>query len=319
MIVALGAGALTTPFPAFSQTQRVYRVGILMGNSMRGGVYAPEFLKEMNKLGYSDGQNTSIVLREAENRPERLPELANELVAEKVDVIVTSGTANVRALRQATSTIPIVFALVTDPVGSGFARSLARPGYNMTGVTPLNVEMSGKRLEILRELAPKISRVAVLVTDEAHVPPQVEQIRMAANRLGMSVETTEVKGREDFEGATKQLRKWRANAIYVVDSTRNNGNFKLLAEFSEQLRLPSMYSRPNYIEAGGLVCYGPNNGALYRRAAHFVDKILRGARPADLPIELPTHYEMVINMKTAKALGIKVPQSILLRADRVIE
>jgi len=319
LVFALGGGALTVSLPSLAQSQKVYRVGILMGNSMRRSPYPQAFLQEMKILGYVDGQNVSFIMREAENRPERLPELANELVAEKVDVIVTSGTTNVRALRQATSTIPIVFALVTDPVDSGFVRSLARPGYNMTGTTNLSAELSGKRLELLREFSPKMSRIAILVTDEAHVPPQVEQIRTGAKRLGMNIQTIQVRGRADFDGASKELRTWRANAMLVVDSTGNNSNFTLLPEFAEQLRLPSMYPRPNYAEAGGLVSYGANNGTLYRRAAHYVDKILKGAKPADLPVELPTHFEMVINMKTAKVLGIKIPQSILLRADRLIE
>jgi len=320
LLLGLGAGALAAPFRSLAQTQKVHRVGILFGGStLRTGRVTREFQEELGRLGYIEGQNLAIIQRQADLRLERLPALAAELVAEHVDVILATSTMQVQAARQATSSIPIVFVLVTDPVGMGFVQSLARPGFNMTGTTNVNIELSGKRLEILKELAPKASRVAVLVSDEPNVPIQVEQIRIGAKQLGITIQTTQVSRREDFEAVGKQLRAWRTDALLAVESTANNYNAKLLGEFAAHVRLPAIYVRGNYIDEGGLISYGANAAALYRRAAHFVDRILKGAKPADLPVELPTHYEMVINMKAARSLGIKVPQSLLLRADRVIE
>jgi len=318
LLIALGAGALGVSPALFAQTQRIHRVGMISAGSALSDVFL-EFQQELKRLGYVDGQSISYVVRFSQGHLERLPALISELVAEKVDVIFAPSGASAKAARQAVASIPVVFAVVYDPVALGLVASLARPGSNMTGTASLNNELAGKRLEILKELSPTASRIAVLVSDEPQAAPVLEQVQAGAKILGMSVLTAQLVRREDLESVSKQLRAWRANAIFVADTSTNSGNAKLLAELAARLRLPAMYGWDRYTDAGGLMCYGPNYKALYRRSAHYVDKILKGAKPADLPIEQPTHYELIINMKTAKALGIKVPQSLLARADRVIE
>jgi putative ABC transport system substrate-binding protein len=318
LLVALGAGALGISLTAVAQTQKVHRVGILLAGS-KSFLPLQAFFQELRRLGYIEGQNVSIVNRIAEGNLERLPALAAELVAEKVDVIFASSTNAVQAARQATASIPIVFSVVSDPVGSGFVASLGRPGGNITGTASLNRELAAKRLQLLKEMVPKTSRVAVLITDEPQVAPQLEQVQQAAKRLGINILTTQVLSRDDFESAHKVLRTWRADSLYVIESVTNAFNRKLLAEFAAQIWLPAIYAQSQYADDGGLISYGANFAELYRRAAHYIDKILKGAKPADLPVEQPTKFELVVNMKTAKALGIKIPQSILLRADRMIE
>jgi len=318
MMIALGASALAASFRSLAQTSKTYRVGILFG----GQSFTPNFREfglELRRLGYVEGENVSFIVRTAEGRLERLPALARELVAERVDVIVAPATPQATAARQATDSIPIVFTLVTDPVGSGFVQNLAKPGFNLTGTSQLNQELSAKRLEILKEMFPKIKRVAVIVSDEPQVPLQLAQLLIGANQLGIDLKPIQISGQEAVGNVGKQLKALHIDAMVVADSVANHYNHKLLASFAAQARLPTIYPRDDYIDAGGLIYYGANLGALYRRTAYFVDRILKGAKPSDLPVELPTHYELVINMKTAKALGIKVPQSLLARADRVIE
>jgi putative ABC transport system substrate-binding protein len=260
-----------------------------------------------------------IVDRLADGNLQRLPAFAAELVAEKVDVIFADSTNAARAARQATASIPIVFSTVSDPVGSGFVASLARPGGNITGTTSVNRELAAKRLQILKEILPKASRVAVLTTNEPQVAPQLEQVREAANRLGMNVHTTQVLSYDDFDRAKKLLRSRRADSMCVIESIANYNNRKLLTEFAAQNELPAIYPNSDYANAGGLVSYGANYEVLNRRAAHYVDKILKGAKPANLPVEQPTAFEMVINQKTANVLGLTIPQSLLISADKVIE
>jgi len=316
LVIALGASALGVSLQAIAEAPKIYRIGIL---STRHGPYAQEFRDELQTLGYAVGQNISFLTRFTERQLERFPALAAELVAEKVDVILAPSTPAAQAAQKATSTIPIVFLNVTDPVGSGFVKSLAQPGYNMTGLSHINAELAAKRLEILKDFFPKASRVAVLTSGEPIERPQLEQVQIGAKALGIKLEMAQVLRREDFESVSKRLRGWRANAILVIDSLTNSYNGKLLADFAGQVKLPTMSARNTYTDDGLLISYGANGGAMYRRAAHFVDKILKGAKPTDLPAELPTRYELVINLKTAKALGIKFPHSLLQRADRVIE
>jgi len=320
LIIAIGAGALGVSSMPLAQTQKVHRVGILLaGSTVTTEGISREIEQELRRLGYVVGQNVSILVRNADGQLGRFPMMVADLLAERVDVIIASGTLPTQVASKATSTIPIVFVNVTDPVASGFVQSLARPGYNLTGISHLNVDLSAKRLEILKELFPKTSRVAVLVSDESNVPPQTEQVEIGAVRLGISTRMVRVRRREEFDDARKQLRAWRANALFVPDSSTNSYNANMLMELATQLRLPAMYARDRYTDAGGLASYGPNSATMYRRTAYFVDKILKGAKPADLPVELPTHYELVFNMKTAKTLGLMTPHSILQRADRVIE
>ena len=321
MLIALGAGALTTSFYSNAQSQKVHRVGYLAaGSAQTNEVPLGELVRGLKALGYVEGQNLTLVRRFAEGRLERLPALALEMVAAGVDLIVVTGTTPGKAAREATSSIPIVFNSVTDPVGSGFVQSLARPGYNMTGLSHINADLAAKRLEILKELSPNVSRVAVLVSGEPHVvQPQLEQVQIGAKQLGISLQIARLLRREDFDSVSKQLRAQRADAIFVIDSTTNRYNKNLIVELAAKLRLPAMYAADRYTDAGGLICYGANAGASNYRIAYYVDRILKGANPSDLPVELPTHFELVINMKAAKALGIKIPQSLLLRADRLIE
>ena len=318
VLFALGAGACGISLTTVAQTQKVHRVGILYPGFKS---YPPlqAFVQELRTLGYIEGPNFSIVNRIAEGNLERLPAFAAELVAQKVDVIFASSTNAVQAARQVTSLIPIVFSVVSDPVGSGFVTSLGRPSGNITGTTSINRELSAKRLQLLKEIFPGMSRVAVLITDEPQVPPQLEQVKHAAKRLGVNIMTTQIQRSDDFESVQKLLRTWRADSLYLIDSTTNNLNRKLLAEFAAQYRLPAIYGQSQYAEDGGLISYGANWKELYRRAAHFVDKFLKGAKPADLPVEQPTKFDLVVNVNAANALGIKIPQSILLRADKVIE
>jgi putative ABC transport system substrate-binding protein len=318
LLAALGASAFGISFTTVAQTPKVHRIGILFARA-KSDPSLQAFMQEFRRLGYIEGQNVSIVNRFAEGHLERLPALAAELVAEKVDVIFASNTNAVQAARQATASIPIVFSVVSDPVGSGFVASLGRPGGNITGTAGISRELSAKRLQILKEMFPKTSRVAVLITDAPQVAPQLEQVQQAAKLLGINILTTQVLGRDDFESAHKRLRTWRADSIYVIESATNIKNGKLLAEFAAQIRLPAIYANSLFADAGGLISYGPNYEELFRRAAQYVDKILKGAKPADLPVEQPTKFELVVNLKTAKTLGITIPQSILVRADKVIE
>jgi len=318
LVIALGAGAFGIPLMTGAQTQKVHRVGILITSS-KSSPNLHAFVQELRRVGYMEGQNISFVIRFAEGDLERLPVFASELLAQKVDVVFTASSPGVQAVRRATTSIPIVFAVVSDPVGSGFVASLARPGGNITGTSNISRELSAKRLQILKEIAPKTSRVAVLTADEPQVALMLEQVQQAAKLLGMNILTTQVLSRNDFESVHRQLRTWRADSIDVFDSSKNLFNRKLLAEFAAQARLPAIYAQSQYVDAGGLMSYGPNYEALYRRAAQYVDKILKGARPADLPVEQPTKFEMVINLKTAQALGLAIPQALLLSADKVIE
>jgi putative ABC transport system substrate-binding protein len=318
LLVALGAGALATPISAWAQTQKVHRIGILFASSKsHPGLQA--FMQEFRRLGYVEGQNVAIVNRLADGKLDRLPAFAAELVAERVDVIFAPNTPTVQAARQAAGSIPIVFSIVSDPVGSGFVASLGRPGGNITGTTSLHRELSAKRLQILKEIFPRTSRVAVLTTNEPQVAPMVEQVQQAAKLLGITILTTQMLSRDDLDSARKLLRTWRADSIYIIATTGNFLNRKLLAEFAAELRLPAVWGEKEYMDAGGLISYGANYDELYRRAAQYVDKILKGAKPADLPVEQPTRFEMIINMKTAKALGIKIPNSIMVRVEKVIE
>jgi putative ABC transport system substrate-binding protein len=274
---------------------------------------------ELRKLGYIDEQNVTLIKRFIGVNLELLSAFASELVAEKVDVIFADSTNSVQVARQASSSIPIVFAVVSDPVGRGFVASLARPGGNITGTASVNRELAAKRLQLLKEAFPKTLRVGALITDEPQVPPQLEQVRAAANQLGMSIVTTRILKREDFEQGQKFLRSAHVDAIYVIESLANSLNRRLLIEFAEKLRLPALYAQSQIADAGGLFSYGASYEALYRRSAQYIDKILKGAKPANLPVEQPTKFELVLNLKTAKTIGITFPQSILVQADRVIE
>jgi putative ABC transport system substrate-binding protein len=319
LLMALGACALAAPFAAVAQQKKVYRVGVLSTTTTANAPVVRAFTQGMEKLGWVDGKNISIEYRYAEGNVDRLPALASDLVQRKVDVIVTlSGTGTLAAIRVA-GTLPIVFVTVTDPVGMGFVASRARPGGNITGITGIGPELIAKRLQLLREVIPAISRIAVVTTGEPTDLLQFAEVQLAARTFGMNVLSIRVQSGDDLAQALAMLRRWRADSLYVLDASVNFYNRELLAKFAAENRLPLIAGLIPHTVAGGLLSYGANFEELSRRAATLADKILKGSKPSDLPVEQATKFEFVVNMKTAKALGINFPQSILTRADKVIE
>jgi len=303
---------------------KVWRIGILSNVPLtdpEGARLWGAFIQGLRDLGYVEGQNITIEHRSSEGKFERLPDLAAELVRLKVDVIVTPALHNALAAKQATRTIPIVMASSGDPVGSGLVASLARPGGNVTGLSALGFEIVGKQLELLKEIVPRVSRVAVLgnPTSQEVYPLWLGQVKVAARSLGVQLQILEARGPDDFEKAFAAMTRERAGALFVL----GDGMFLLhrtrIAELAAKHRLPAMYPVRGFVDAGGLIVYGPSPRDNFRRAATYVDRILKGAKPADLPVEQPTKFELVINLKTATALGLTIPQSLLIRADQVIE
>jgi len=276
------------------------------------------FRQGIRDLGYVEGQNLVIEYRSAEGQVDRYPTLVAELVRLNVDVIVLAGPQATRAAKQATSTIPIVMAAIGDPVGAGFVASLARLGGNITGLSILAPELDAKRLQILRKLLPHVSRLAVL-WDTGTSPSQLRATEAAAQTLGVQLQVLKVQGPGDFAGAFAAAKQGRAGALNVLASPILNVNRKQLIQLAAKNRIPVMYQSSEFVEDGGLIAYGPNFPDFYRRAATYVDKILKGAKPADLPVEQASRYELAINLKTAKALGLTIPQFVLFRADQVIQ
>jgi putative tryptophan/tyrosine transport system substrate-binding protein len=277
------------------------------------------FRQGLRDLGYVEGKNINIEWRDAEGKPDRFPALAAELVHLKVDVIVTGGPTVTHAVKEATSTIPIVMAQDSDPVGSGFIASLARPGGNVTGLSTLAPEISGKRLEILKEVVPRLSRVAVLGTST--VPGNAQSLKeteTAAGALAIQIQYVDVVSPKDVESAFQAVRKGRADAVLALASPVVNSARKQVIDLAVKNRLPIIYARSEFVEAGGLMTYGVSIKDLFRRAATYVDKILKGAKPADLPVEQPRKFELVINLKAAKQIGLTIPPNVLARADKVI-
>jgi putative ABC transport system substrate-binding protein len=279
------------------------------------------FRQGLSGLGYVEGQNIVIEFRNAEGRLERLPDLAAELVRLKVDVIVAAPDACIQAAKQATSTIPIVMALSEDPVGRGFVASLARPGGNITGLNTLSPELIGKLLELLKEIVPKLSRVAAL--QDMDNPSQAAFLReteVAARALGLQLQALPLRGpNPDFESAFRAATSGRAGALSIVGGPLFFAHRAGVVDLAARNRLPAIYKQREYVDAGGLISYGPSIPDIHRRAATYVDRILKGAKPRDLPVEQPTKFELIINGKTAKALGLTIPPSLLLRADQIIE
>ncbi len=312
---------LLGPWSASAQPSKpVPRIGILETGSLAGR--APlwdAFRQGMHELGYVEGQTVIFEARGADGKPERLAALAAELVRLKVDAIVTAGTSAIPAARQATATIPIVMATGSDPVGLGVVASLARPGGNVTGLTTLNPELTAKRLELAWQLVPGASRVALLGdAGSTATAILVQEAEAAAQTLGVRLHLVTVRGRAEFAGAFSTISRERPVSLFVVNSPLFFGERQYLAELALKHRLPTVYSGRDYAEAGGLIAYGTKVAELFRRAAVYVDKILKGAKPADLPVEQPTKFELIVNLRTAKALGLTIPQSILSRADEVI-
>ena len=301
------------------QPAKVWRVGYLA--TISGPDDAVDaFREQMRKLGYEEGQNIAYEARWAAGRNERVRDLADELVRLKVDVIVTRTTFVAAAAKRATATIPIVMAGAQNPVDGGVIASLAHPGGNVTGVTQNTAETEGKRLEILREILPKATRVASLVWEKSLVKAGfVEQVRAAAKKMGVTLIHQEVGTPDGIKAAFAELKRQRAQALVVSTSPFITSQFQLVANLAADQRLPVIYTTGIYAEAGGLMFYGASQAEMHRKAASYVDRILKGAKPADLPVEQPTKYELVVNLKAARALGLAIPQSVLLRADSVIE
>ena len=319
IVIALGAGALA-PLACFAQQQNVYRVGVLTSEGVASSrLRMDAFSSALRELGYVEGGNLVLTYRYADGDLARLPALAEELVRTKPDVIFAPNTVSVVAAKKAAPATPIVFSNAGDPVADGLVASLRRPGGNITGTTNITTDLAAKRLEILKETVPSATRVAVLLDDSRVNLRQVEMLPSAAKALGVQLLMTDLLRREDFERRSAELKQWRANAIYIVSGPNNTFNRALHVEFAVKLRLPTVGAIREFPEAGGLMSYGPNFEALYRRAAAYIDKILKGAKPGDIPVEQPTTFDFVVNMKTAKALGIKIPNSIMVRATKVIE
>jgi len=312
-LLALSAAPLTA---GAQQTGKVHRIGLLRVGSPPPGFIEP-FRQGLRELGYVEGQSIIIEYGLAENVAQ-LPELAARLLRLKVDVLVASGTPSVVPARNATSTVPVVFVAAIDPVATGVVTSLARPGGNITGVSAVHADAVGKRVQLLKELLPKASRIAFMVRATSPATAQyVKEAELAARTLGMQLQILAVRDAGDLEGAFASAQG--ASALLTVDDAMLTAQRTRIADLALKNRLPTISGFSEMVEAGGLMSYGPHYGDLYRRAAAQVHKILKGTKPADLPVEQPTKFELVINLKTAKALGMTIPQSVLLRADRVIE
>ena len=306
------------------QPKKVPRIGYLSSTDPASESTRSEAIRlALRELGYIEGQNIAIEYRYAEGKLDRLPELAAELVRLKVDIIVVAGgTGLIRAAKNATKTIPIVMTGGgSDPVEAGLVESLARPGGNVTGITNLSRELGGKRLELLKEAVPKLARVAVLYdpASPGSVLEVKEVLPVAARALGLTIQPWEVRDADDFEKVFAALNKQRPDGLYVPGGPLMRANQKRIAGFALKSRLPSMYTNREAVDAGGLMSYGADLADSYRRVAYYVDKILKGAKPADLPVEQPTKFELVINLKTAKQIGLTIPQKVLARADKVIK
>ena len=320
-ITLLGGAAAAWPLAARAQQGgKLPTIGLMAsGTAADMSHLTAAFVQRLRELGWSEGRNVAIEYRWAEGRSERFAEIAAEFVRLKVDVILTHNTPPALAAKQATSVIPIVFATAGDPVGSGIVASLARPGGNVTGLSSQAPDTAGKRLELLREVIPSLHRLAILAdVGNPYAALDADEVRKAARPLGLEVVTFEIRLAGDIDRAFDAL-KGRARALYVIAVPLLFVHRVRINNLALAARLPTMHGVREYVEAGGLMSYGPNWPHMWSRAADFIDKILRGAKPADMPVEQPTKFELVINLKTAKTLGLTVPESFLLRADEVVE
>ena len=321
-IGVIAGGLLAAPLAAEGQqAAKVPRIGFL-GNStaaLEANLVGP-FREGLRDLGYVEGRNILIEYRWAEGQYERFPALIAELVVLKVDVIVTAGTPASLAVKKATTSIPLVMVAVGDPIGVGLVASLARPGGNATGLSSIAPELEGKRLELLREVVPKLSHIAVLWNpDNPFHAGSLKEARAAAQVLGIKVQPLGVRVSEEFPAAFAAILRERPGALLVLADRLFLHNRARIVDFEAKRRLPGVYPYRELVEAGGLMSFGPSYAGMHRQAAHYVDKILKGSKPADLPVEQPTKFELRINLKAAKALGLTIPQTVLLRADEVIQ
>jgi putative ABC transport system substrate-binding protein len=321
-ILALALGVLLFALCVSAEAQqpkKIARIGYLNPGDPVGRAYRIEaFRQGLKELGYVEGKNLIIEYRFAEARPERLPELARDLVRSRVDIIFAGGGPATVAAKNATQTIPIVTSS-QDPVTQGFVASLSRPGGNITGLANLTSELVAKRLELLKEAIPQLSRVAVLWTPDYPAGTTWRRTEVAAQSLGVQLQSAGVRNRDDLEPAFAAIKRERAEALFMIRSPIVNDVTKRIANLAAESRLPAIYDENRFPQLGGLMSYGTDLADLDRRAAIYVDKILRGAKPADLPMEQPTKFELVINLRTAKTLGLNIPAHLLMEADRVIE
>jgi len=303
------------------QPAKVPRIGYVSATSPSANVGRIEaFRQGLRELGFVEGKNIVIEWRYAEGKFDRLPALVAELVRLKVDVIVTSGPQATRVAKEATSTIPIVMSQDNDPVGNGFVTSLARPGGNITGLSILSPELSGKQLELLKEIVPKLARVAVVGdSNEPGNAQALKEVELAAETFKVQLQHVDVLNLEDIEHSFQSASKQRAGAVLVLNSPNFSSHRKEVVNLAAKNRLPAMYFRSDFVEDGGLMSYATNFIDLSRRAATYVDKILKGTKPADLPVEQPKKFELIINLKTAKQIGLTIPPNVLVRADKVIK
>jgi putative ABC transport system substrate-binding protein len=304
------------------QTGKIFRIGYLDNSTASGSaVLVTAFRQELSKLGWIEGKNIAIEYRFGEQKSERLPELAADLVRLKVDLIVTANTPSALAAKNATTTIPIVMANASDPVAAGLIASLARPGGNVTGLSGLAVELNTKRLEVLKDAVPKIARVGLLWPGGSGVGAnlQLKELRLAALALKLKLEEIETQfDAKSFESAFQTAKQNQVGAIITIASRRFVAERKLIVDLADKYRLPAIYTQREFVEEGGLMSYGTDFADLYRRAAVYVDKILKGAKPADLPVQQATKFEFVINLKAAKQIGLTIPVRVLERANQVI-
>ena len=305
------------------QPNKVHRIGYVraVGVPSTPAPNVEAFRRGLRDLGYVEGENIVIEFRYAEGKPDRIPSLVTELVQLEVDVLLSGDDPTIRVAKQATKTIPIVMVINQDPVATGLVDSLARPGGNITGISRLTRELSGKRLELLTEVLPGMARVGILWDSSSEGSKiSFKEYQAAARALKIQLQSLEVRGSDpDLDGAFQSAVKGRASAVVAVGGALLNGRRKQIANYAIKHRLPSMYDSSLWIEPGGLISYSTNDAESYRRASWMVDKILKGTKPADIPVEQPTKFELVINLKTAKQIGLTIPQSVLFRADRVIK
>jgi len=311
--------ALSVPVEAQQQPKKFSQIGFLVSGSPSTVSDRIEIVRQgLRDLGYVEGKNILIKYQYAEKKPERLSVLAAELVREKVEVIVTVGTNPTEAARRATNTIPVVMTFVADPIGSGFAASLARPGGNITGLTNLAPELTGKWLELLKEMVPKDLRLGVLINPTTRVQKVLlREMEGPAKALAVEVQATDVRNPNEIESALAALKKARRNALIVLMPPSTTDYQTRIVGFATKQKLPTMSHWREYVDAGGLAFYGASIHDMYRRAAIYVDKILKGAKPADLPVEQPTKFEFIINLRAAKQIGLTIPPNVLARADKV--
>jgi len=317
-ITLLGSAAAWPLTARAQQAGKVPTIGFLGADAAGWRPWTDAFVGQLRKLGWIEGRTIAIEYRWSQARPERVAEIAAEFVRLKVDVIVTSGTA-VPTVKQATAVIPIVFAIAIDPVGGGLIASLARPGGNVTGLSVQQADIAGKRLELLREVVPRLRRLAIMVdVGFAQGVLEMGEVKATARTLGLEVTPLEIRRAEDIAPAFEAL-KAQADALYVVTAALIAANRTRILTFALSARLPTIFNNRDHVQAGALMSYGPNFPALFRRTADYVDKVLRGAKPGEIPVEQPTKFDLVINLTTAKALGLTIPETFLARADEVIE